>query len=369
MKHFAERLKSARMMEGLSLQGLADRIDNKITKQALSKYEQGQVTPNSEMISFLSEALHVRPDYFYSETEVNFGEIEFRKLKKYAAKEKSRIVEITRDILRRYIELEEILGIETQLDNPLKSFSIHYDNIQQDAARRAVEKAAVQLRQSWDLGGDPIANVIELLEDHHIKVIEIDSDVALDGFSTYINDAERRPLPCRPKVPVIVLNKKKLDSCPDRKRWTALHELGHLLLEDLSNFAEKDKEKLCHYFAGALLFPEDAIKATLGERRTRLSFHELGALKQQYGISMQAIVYRAKDLEIISENYYKQFFFMFTQMGYRSEEPTKYQGYEKSNRFGQLLFKALVEEVISMNKAADLNNQTLEEFRKENLMI
>lgn len=341
-------------MNGLSLQALADHIDNRVTKQALSKYEQGQMMPTGEIVNLLSEALQVRPDYFYSETQVTFGEIEFRKLKKYPAKEKSRIMEITRDKLRRYIELEEIVGIDSQLDNPLKDVSIRPDTAQQD-----IEKAAACLRDVWDLGSDPIANVIELLEDHHVKVVEIDSIVALDGFSTYIND----------KIAVIVLNKRKLDDCPDRKRWTALHELGHLLLEDLSTFAEKDKEKLCHYFAGALLFPEASIKEALGERRTRLSFQELGALKQQYGISMQAIVYRAKELGIINENYFKQFFFMFRQMGYKVEEPTPYLGYEQSTRFEQLLFRALAEEIISMSKAAALNNQKLAEFRQENLVI
>ena len=354
MNYFPERLKSARLMNGLSLQALADRIENRVTKQALSKYEQGQMMPTSDVVHLLSEALQVRPDYFYSETEVTFGAIEFRKLSKYPAKEKNRIMEITRDALRRYIELEEILGIDSQFDNPLRDISVRPDAAQQD-----VEAAASQLRQTWDLGSDPIANVIELLEDHHIKVVEIDSSVALDGFSTYVND----------KVAVIVLNKRKLDDYSDRKRWTALHELGHLLLSDLSAFAEKEKEKLCHYFAGALLFPETAIRSELGERRTRLSLQELGALKQQYGISMQAIVYRAKELGIVNDNYFKQFFFMFRQMGYKVEEPVKYQGYEQSTRFKQLLFRALAEEIISMSKAAALNNQKLAKFRQENLVI
>lgn len=356
MNHFPERLKSARLMGGFSLQALADRIGNRVTKQALSKYEQGQMMPTSEVVSLLSEALLVRPDYFYSETKVSFGEIEFRKLKKYKAKERSRIIEIARDTLRRYIELEEIIGISSQLDNPLRDFSIHQDHAQQD-----VEAAADQLRHAWNLGGDPLAHVVELLEEHHIKVVEIDSTVALDGFSTYVND----------KIAVIVLNKRKLDGCLDRKRWTALHELGHLLLKDLGGFVEKDKEKLCHYFAGALLFPKEAMKSELGERRTKLSLQELGALKQQYGISMQAIVYRAKELGIINENYFKQFFFMFQQMGHREKEPTQYQyqGFEQSTRFKQLLFRALAEEIISMSKAASLNNQRLAEFRKENLII
>ncbi|WP_245189514.1 ImmA/IrrE family metallo-endopeptidase [Lunatimonas salinarum] len=92
-------------------------------------------------------------------------------------------------------------------------------------------------------------------------------------------------------------------------------------------------------------------------------------MKQQYGISMQALVYRAKDLGLISENYLKQFYIVFTQLGYRSSEPVAYEGVEHSNRFSQLLFRALAEEFISISKAAALKNQKLAEFRKENLVI
>jgi len=351
MKYFAERLKSARLMNGLSLQGLADRIDNKVTKQALSKYEQGQVIPDSEMIGVLADSLEVRPDYFYSDTEVMFGEIEFRKLKKHSNKEKAKIIELAKDNLRRYIELEEILGIEYVFDNPLKDCEIK--------SRTDVENAAKQLRKKWKLGADSLFNVIELLEDHHIKVLELPAPDAFDGFSTWVNE----------KIPLIVLNKDKLQNTLDRKRLTALHELAHLLLSDLEDFEEKEKERLCHYFAAAMLVPEDTLKKELGGKRNRLSFRELGALKQQYGISMQALAYRAKELGFVSDNYLKQFFFMFTQMGYRTQEPVAYQGYEHSNRFSQLLFRALAEEFISISKAASLNNQRLAEFRKENLLM
>ena len=350
MKYFAERFRSARLMKGLSLQDLANEIDNKVTKQALSKYEQGQVIPDSEMIGILADALEVRPDYFYSDTAVEFGEIEFRKLQKYPAKEKARIVEIARDELRRYVELEEILGIETKFNNPLGDMPI---TNQED-----IELAAKNLRKHLELGLDAISNVIELLEDHHIKVLEIESTQEFDGFSTWVNNT----------IPVIVINKVKLDEALDRKRFTTLHELAHLLL-DINGLPEKKKEKLCHSFAAATLIPRETLEKELGGKRSRLSFGELSALKLQYGISMQALVYRAKDLGLISQNYLKQFFFMFSQMGYRVQEPVSYKGYERSNRFSQLLFRALAEEFISMSKAASLNNQRLAEFRKENLLI
>jgi len=48
------------------------------------------------------------------------------------------------------------------------------------------------------------------------------------------------------------------------------------------------------------------------------------------------------------------------------KEPEQYdfQGEEKSNRFLQLLLRAVAEEAISLSKAAALNNQKLAEFRQ-----
>ncbi|WP_158860970.1 helix-turn-helix domain-containing protein [Lunatibacter salilacus] len=351
MKYIAERLKSARLMNGLSLQGLADRINNFVTKQALSKYEQGQVVPDAEMIGILADALHVRPDYFHTDTVIEFGEIEFRKLDSYPAKEKNRIVEIAKNKLSRYIELEEILGIETKLHNPLDGMAIN--------SLRDIEKAAEALREAWGLGSDAVSNVIELLEDHHVKVIEIDSEESFDGFATWVNGKD---------IPLIVLNKAIFEHKIDRKRFTALHELGHLLL-DVNGYEDKQKEKFCHAFASAILIPEKTLRKELGGKRNKLSMNELGAIKQQYGISMQALVYRAKNLGLISENYLKQFYIVFNQLGFRVNEPVAYEGVEHSNRFSQLLFRALAEEFISISKAAALKNQKLAEFRKENLVI
>jgi predicted HTH domain antitoxin len=51
------------------------------------------------------------------------------------------------------------------------------------------------------------------------------------------------------------------------------------------------------------------------------------------------------------------------------DEPYEYEGVEKSNRFEQLLFRALIEEQISMSKAAALKNQSLADFKKEHQMV
>ncbi len=345
-KIFSERFKSARLMKGFSLQDLANALDNQLSRQALHRYEKGEVIPDNDKINLLSKALDVNPDYFFRSTKVELGEIEYRKLSKMPQKEASIIKEKTKEYLSRYLELEEILGLDIEFENPLKNFGLI-------TSYEQVNEAANQLRKDWDLGKGAIFNVVELLEDKNIKVVKLDVNEDFDGLQTFVNGT----------IPVVTYNVKKTNK-PDRIRLTLLHELAHLLLT-FGDISEKQKETLCFQFAGAMLLPEETIKAELGEHRNKLSINELGNIKKQYGISMQAIVMRAKDCRIINEHYTKQFFFMIKQMSWKVDEPIEYSGAEESNRFEQLLFRALVEDQISMSKAASLNKQTLADFRKK----
>lgn len=343
---FGTRFKSARLRSGLSLQDLASRLGNKITRQALHRYEKGEVTPNSEMLGLLSEILAVRPDYFFRDTRIEFGALEYRKLQNLSARDENRIVEQTREYLSRYMELEEILGIENKFVNPLNGFgpvTTFYD----------VSAAADLLRDNWGLGGNSVVNIAGFLEDMHVKVVEIDIETHFNGMQTWVNDS----------LPIVAYN-KNLRGKPDRIRFTLLHELGHLLLQ-FADVNEKQKEVLCHQFAGAVLMPENVLKEKLGPHRSKLSIQELGSLKKQYGISMQAIVRRAVECKIVSEHYARQFFKMIDELGWKSREPVAYEGIECSYRFDRLLFRALAEEQISLSKAAALKNMKLAEFHEQ----
>lgn len=245
--------------------------------------------------------------------------------------------------------MEEILGLGVEFENPLKNFGLVTSYAQ-------VNQAANQLRKIWNLGNDAIFNVVELLEDKNIKVVKLNVDEDFDGLQTFVNGT----------IAIVAYNVNKTNK-PDRIRLTLLHELAHLLLT-FGDITVKQKEALCFQFAGAMLLPEKTIKAELGEHRNKLSINELGNIKKQYGISMQAVVMRAKDCRIINEYYAKQFFFIIKQMNWKVNEPVEFSGVEESNRFEQLLFRALAEDQISMSKAASLNNQTLADFRKEHQM-
>jgi transcriptional regulator with XRE-family HTH domain len=188
MNAFAERLKSARKMKGWSLQELADNITIPISKQALNKYEQNLMKPTGEVLIALAKAVGVKPDYFLRESKVELGAVEFRKKAKLTLKQEESIKEKVRDFLERYLEVEQLLNIETKFSNPIKKIIIsHVED---------VEAAALKLIDSWKLGYDPIPNVIEMLEANGIRVIEMDALEEFDGLSTFVDE-----------IPVVVINK------------------------------------------------------------------------------------------------------------------------------------------------------------------
>ena len=344
---FAKRLKSARVLAALSQEQLVKKMGNIVTKNAVSKYEKGEMMADGKILLALAKALKVKPDYFFRPYTVEIDKVEFRKKKRLSVKEVNSIRQNVTDFVERYLEVEQFLNISTSFVNPIEDLNIECLN--------DVEKAALDVRSQWNLGLNALSNVIDLLEDNEIKVIEVDANDNFDGFSGW---ADR-------KIPIIVINK---NYNADRKRLTALHELGHLILNLSDDLSEKEIEKRCFQFAGALLLPESTFKSEIGPVRSHLTLPELIALKEAFGISIQAIMARARDLEIINEPQFINFRKWINKN--RSEENLGYfVGNEKAFRFKQLIYRAASEEVISLSKAANLSNQKLAEFRKEFIAV
>lgn len=336
MLHFAERLKSARKIKGWSLQDLADNISISITKQALSKYEQDDAKPSSDVFIALSKALDVKPDYFMREP-IELGPVEFRKKSALAAKQIDQIKEQVKDHLCRYMEVEELLNLPNKFKQPLKNRVIK--NIDE------VEAAAQQLINVWHLGNDAIPNVIEMLEENGVRVIEIDAPDNFEGLSTFVKD-----------IPVVVISK---NYTVERKRFTALHELGRLLLE-IDQGA--DRERICHAFAGAMLLPDNSLEKLIGEKRNNIAPGELVSIKEQFGISVQAIMMRVQLKGIIDKNS-AQRFWRAMRTNKKEECLGSFHGVEKSYRFEHLVLRLAAEEVVSLSKAANLLGVKLAVFR------
>ena len=89
-------------------------------------------------------------------------------------------------------------------------------------------------------------------------------------------------------------------------------------------------------------------------------------MKEYFGISVQALMMRAKVLNVISENRLINFFIYVRKNRLQNEETWgEYTGKEKSGRYHQLVFQAASEQIISISKAAELENITVSEFRGE----
>ncbi len=344
---FANRLKSARLMAGLSMQDLSNLVDKQISKQAISKYEKGIMKPNSQLLIKFSKALNVKPEYFFRPFEIELEKVDFRKKSTLSKKEIKSINAKSKDFLERYIEVEEHLGINQKFENPIQNIKI---NSVED-----IERAVLVLRKAWKLGLNPLSNIFEMLENKGLKIFEVEASKAFDGLSSIVGDS----------IPLLVIN-QITDIL--RRRFTILHELGHVLLQLPKECSNNEVEHYCNYFAGSFLIPKQVLISELGIKRNTVILKELIEIKEYYGISLQAIVYRARELNIISEQSAKRFWHFIKSTPERQKEIGLgvYKGKEKSERFKQLLYRAYAEQIISQSKVAELLNTSLP-LLKQNL--
>ncbi|WP_345988738.1 XRE family transcriptional regulator [Sulfurimonas sp. HSL1-2] len=337
----AQRIERARKTSGLSLRDLAAKVG--VSQTAINKFEKGTLTPDSTMLIKLAKALNVKVGYFLRSTTLELEKPEYRKKSTLSAKKLQMIEGKILDLIERRMELESLFP-----KPPVQEFVIPSNLPEQVTSMDEIEEVAKSVREQWQLGLNPIPELVDVLESKGVRVFEIgeSADSKFDGLAAKVNGQR-----------VIVISS---NWSGDRQRFTMAHELGHLILEGRL-IDELDEELACHRFAGAFLLPEDAIWSELGEFRTRLELQELLMLKQEFGISMSGILYRAKDLGIIKQSYHKQLMIEFSKRRWRKNEPQPYPA-EKPHHFKQLVFHALAEEYIGESKAADLMDMSVHKF-------
>lgn len=342
---FAQRLKNARVMKGYSMDELVAAMGNSLSKMTISKYEKCQLAPSSTVLISLSKALGQPVDYFFRPFTMQIESVKFRKHKsKLAVKQEESIKQNISDMFERYITIEEICNVSVKFVSPFKK---------PVSSAEQVKEAALNLRNYWNIGNDGIINVIDLLEEHGIKVMEIDAPESFDGLSSMVNDL----------YPVIVLNKAFQS---ERKRFTALHELGHLILNFDDSVSEKDEETLCNLFANEMLILESMFRQIVGDSRREITYPELRAVQIHFGISCDALMYKAKTCGIISEPRYKSYCIQKNRnSAFKERIEQSYYPQEESNRFNRLVYNALSNELITISKAASLLHTSVEKVQED----
>ena len=343
------RLKLARSAAGLSLRGLSDRMGNRVTAQSIGKYERNEAMPRSGVLIALADALDVSVEYLMGEPGMVLQSVDFRTKKVASKREEDRISAMVLHMLERYLAIEDILGLPSVRWDKPRSAPYPVVNDLSEA-----DRAASALRYEWNLGLDPIPNMVELMEDRGVKVL-FGPLSNIDGLTAQVRREGMAD------AHVIVVNE---DHDGERQRFTIAHEIGHMVL-DVS--AGVDEEKAAHRFAGAFLMPEEVIWAEVGKRRSAISLGELFRLKRIFHASVQAITYRCKDLGIISPALMGRMFNEYSEFGWRSppyEEPLAMQG-ERSGRFERLCFRALSEGAISESKASELLEMSVYDLNRQ----
>ena len=119
-----------------------------------------------------------------------------------------------------------------------------------------------------------------------------------------------------------------------------------------------------------MLILEHEFKRLVGDFRHDISYQELRSIQVQYGISCDALMYKAKDSGVISDQRYKTYYYQknrskkFKKVVERSLYPN-----EESNRFNRLVYNALSNELITVSKAASLLNQSVEQVRRDLALV
>jgi len=295
------RLRLARRLRGFTQKGLAEEIG--VSPPAISQFESGAAAPSHETLERLALELGCAPEFFLRPlTRRAATEPFFRRLRSTPLAERERAAAYA-EAIAEIVEL-----IERHVELPEACFD-HDRWITDETPLDELEHAALRLRAQWGVPPGPIANVVRLLEARGAVVAAVGVfHPSLDAFSVRTGGR-----------PVIVLCSEK--GAAARRRFDAAHELAHLLLHERPLEANKVQERQAHRFAAALLMPAEEIEPWLVRSSTQLGLLEEGS--RVWGVSMQALLMRARDLGTISQHAYERTMRRMSARGWRTREPVE----------------------------------------------
>lgn len=349
------RIKLARKKAGLSLRSLSDALNGRVSAQAIGKYERGEMVPSSDVLIALSKVLEVPMAYLTAPEGVELATVDFRKKANTSAKDRARVETEVIEWVERYLQIERLLELDSaEWENPISTPELLRSP--EDA-----ERLADKIREAWGLGQDPIPNMTELLEEKGLKVLVTPLPKSVSGLTCLV----RRPQG-QPDIPVIVVNR---DFPLERRRLTLAHELAHRVI-DAGDLSEKEEEKLANRVAGAFLISRDHIRREAGAHRNALSYKELIDLKRIYRVSGAALLVRLRDVGIISQGTLT-YAFQSVARSWRTREDQELEREsirgtkEAPYRFERLCYRALAEELISVQKASELLRKPVDDVERD----
>lgn len=305
MSFSGERLKKARIYRNRTISELSEAIN--VTKQAISQYEKGVITPKPETLFQIVNELNFPLAFFMVDVEDNnkIDNTFFRALS--SAK--------TLDLDTQRVKTEIVFSFYEFLCKYLTLPLLDIPNKKND--NHSPEEVAERLRAYWNLGNIPITNMVSLLEKKGIIVSAIDTGTQnIDAF-TQIQEINNQKSYC------VILGNDKQSMV--RRNFDSAHELGHIMLHndypevsELSKDEFKIMEQEANQFAAAFLLPRDSFYLDLNNPTNLDSYIEL---KKKWRVSIAAMIVRAKQIGRINTLQYQNLMKQLSYKKWRKSEP------------------------------------------------
>lgn len=297
------RLTLARHLAGLRKSDLATLMDKSAT--AVAAWESGAKRPTAATVAQLALRLSVEPGFFAvrpDDIAALSSTPHFRSLRS--------TTQLARDQAFAYGQLA--VDIATSLERHVEFPDVDAPNHPVSVDDRdddGPERAAQLIRDQWGIGAGPAGHLVRLLEHHGILVVFSPPQTA--SVDAYSFSSRLRP--------VVVLNPIKRDYY--RQRFDVAHELGHLIMHGDAEPGGRVIEEQAHLFASELLMPaaeiRDLLPATMGGN----AWVTLAKLKEQWGVSIQALLFRARRLGRLGDVSYRNAMTTISARGWRRDEP------------------------------------------------
>lgn len=290
-----KRLRQARELRLLTQSELARRVGK--SQAAIANIEGGFSQPSSDLLVALAAHTRFPIAFFSSEQGFDFplDSLMFR----------SRSATTRREAVAasRYAEL--VFDLVKFLSGFVDPLPIRLQRCGSDS-----QEAAQQTRRL--LGIDPEAPIEQLifeLEKNGIVVMALPIDLKrIDAFSAWIL--------CPDPIPVIAVCSNRPG---DRLRWNVAHELGHLVLHGELRQLRKEHHQEADQFAAEFLLPGRSLRR---EINSPVTISSLAPLKPRWKVSIQALIYRAYSLGVITKRQYGYLFEQLSARDWRLREPS-----------------------------------------------
>ena len=223
---------------------------------------------------------------------------------------------------RELTNLERLVGIDRDPASAVR-YNLSAPRSKFDAIRQGTA-IAEQERRRLGIGEAPVADVTELLEKHGVRTAVVDLPEDISGLTVF--DAEAGPFVAANRGDHLL-----------RRNFSFAHEYAHVLLDcDSTGRISRDSERTdlievrANSFAANLLMPEAGVqevlealgKSTQGQllaetpvdddraigieargtsAGSKIQMHHVVLLAHHFGVSRQVVLYRLRNLKLISD--------------------------------------------------------------------